>query len=153
MFFSRRLFVILEAECVGYLDGPVEMAAAAPVAQHQAPPVAATPQYGAYGAQPSYGAPQSLPAAPQAQSYNSAPSAGYGSTKPAPAAAPSAYGAANNSRPVYKDENAGGSIMPISAINPYSSRFEIIDFLSSLRSELKPCMIYSYHIDGLLKQE
>jgi hypothetical protein len=136
LFYSRRLFVILEAECVGYLDGPVEMAAAAPVAQHQAPPVAAAaPQYGAYGAQPSYGAPQSLPVAPQAQSYNSAPSAGYGSTKPAPAAAPSAYGAANNSRPVYKDENAGGSIMPISAINPYSSRFEIcVGSLYSLRS-------------------
>jgi len=119
-----RLFVVLDAECVGYLDGPVEMASApapAPVAQHQAPPPAATTQYGAYGGQQqqqqSYGAP---PAAP-AQTYNSAPSAGYGSTRPAPAAAYGS-GGATNSRPVYKDENAGGTIMPISAINPYSSR-------------------------------
>ena len=114
--------MILDAECVGYLDAPVEVAPAhvpapAPAVHHQAPPAAAAP-YGSYGAQPSYGAPQAAPAPAYGNSAG-----GYGSTKPAPSAAPSAYGSgATNSRPVYKDENAGGVIMPITAINPYSSR-------------------------------
>ena len=113
--------------------------AAAPV-QQQMPQ--APQQYGAYGAPaanpvPSYGsaAPSYQqahpPAAPQAAYGAGQQSGGYGATKPMP----SSYGAAPNSRPVMKDDGAGATIMPINAINPYSSRYRTFYFIIAVVSD------------------
>jgi hypothetical protein len=112
-----RLHVILEGECVGQAAPMASLPTPAPAVQQSAP----AQSYGSYGAPPAttttYQQPPSVP-----QSYGApaaAPSSGYGSTKPAPG---SYGGPAANNRPVVRDDNAGGAIMPINAINPYSSR-------------------------------
>jgi hypothetical protein len=47
---------------------------------------------------------------------------------------PASYGGAGmaNNRPVMRDDNAGGAIMPINAINPYSSRYVHLLFVLSV---------------------
>lgn len=121
-----RLFVILDADFVGYMDAAADVPPPAPVVQQQQQQAAPAAQYGSYGGQQSYGAPAPASYAAPAQaaptSYG-APAGGYGSTKPMPSTG--GYGAgtaASNHRPIMKDDSAGGTIMPISAINPYSSR-------------------------------
>ena len=118
------MHVILEGESVGSapLISNIPAPAPIPVApaavpqqqqqQQQQPPMPAS--YGSYGS------------APVTSSYNQAPQTAasvpqsYGSTKPMP----SSYGGgqAANNRPVTRDDTAGSVIMPISALNPYSSR-------------------------------
>jgi hypothetical protein len=111
-------------EVVGYHDGPIggqaeAPAPAAPVAYQQKPTAAPQQQqYGSYGQQPPV-APVAAPA-PAASSYNN--SAPYGSTKPMPSGA-GGYGASTNNRPVMNVSDNVGPIMPINAINPYSSRY------------------------------
>jgi hypothetical protein len=98
--------------------------AAAPApgaAQQQMPPAAPYGSYGAPAASAAYQQPKAAPPAPQAASYGAPKAGGYGSTQPLPASSYGGAGMANN-RPVMRDDTAGGAIMPINAINPYSSR-------------------------------
>lgn len=128
-----RLLVILDAEPLGFQD-PKSAGVAVPNAQVQAPsgPFSShnAPQHDTNAG--SYGRPPQAPPATTYQPYQQQQtppvssyggnsgygSSGYGSTKPMP----SSYGSTVNSRPVMKDENAGTTILPIMAINPYSNK-------------------------------
>ena len=115
-------------ECAPVAAAPVQQQMPQAPQQYGAPAANPVPSYGS--AAPSYQQAHP-PAAPQAAYGAGQQSGGYGATKPMP----SSYGAAPNSRPVMKDDGAGATIMPINAINPYSSRYRTFYFIIAVVSD------------------
>lgn len=149
----NRVIIIFEWEVLQKDAAPVSSSAAAPVNIKPAPQLAtasnvSAPPYGSYGAPaaPSYGnATVAYGVSPSVPSYGSIPASNpYGQPAVAPYQhqIPSApvvdayanYHTASRGGPVVKDNTVGKTIVPISALNPYSSKYVLLSYFPFLFS-------------------